>query len=67
MLQNDLVTPKAFYDIVNKNGTVIIGLDKIYSLVRLKGFPALKIGGRYYILINKVDEWFNKQADKFWC
>ena len=36
-------------------------------MVRRKDFPALKIGKRFYIIENKVDEWLNKQAEKFWC
>ncbi len=67
MIKNNIVTPKAFYNMINKDGTVIIGLDKIYNLVRRKDFPSLRIGGRYYILVDKVDEWLNKQAEKFWC
>jgi excisionase family DNA binding protein len=66
-MSNNLVTPKKFYELINKDNEIIIGIDKIYELVRRKDFPALKIGGRYYILENKVDEWFSKQAEKFWC
>lgn len=62
---NNLITPKAFYNIINKDN-VIIGIDKIYELCKTKSFPSLKMGGRYYIILNKVDEWFDKQAEKYW-
>lgn len=67
MEDTKLITPKEFYNLVNRNEPGKIGMVRIYELVHRKDFPALKIGGRYYILANKIDEWFNKQSEKFWC
>ncbi len=66
MEDTKLITPKELFLLMNKDGGGKIGLMKVYELVRKKDFPSLKIGGRYFILENKLDEWFNKQADKFW-
>lgn len=64
---NKLITPKQFYETINDKNAAIIGKDKIYELVRRKDFPALKLGGRYYIIENKINEWLSKQSEKFWC
>ena len=66
-MNNKLITPKQFYNLINYENLTIIGVDKIYELVRRKDFPALKLGGRYYIIADKIDEWFNRQSEKFWC
>lgn len=42
--------------------TVPIGLNKIYKLAKEPGFPSIKIGGRFYVLIDKVNEWLEKKA-----
>jgi hypothetical protein len=66
MNDTKLITPKELFSLMNKDNPGNIGLMKVYELVRRKDFPALKIGGRYFVLENKLDEWFNKQAEKFW-
>jgi hypothetical protein len=66
-MENKLITPKELYDYFNKGNREIIGLKKIYSLIKRKDFPSLKIGGKFFIIEQKVDEWLNKQAEKFWC
>lgn len=66
-MTNNLITPKEFYKYLCKNGKCTIGINTVYKMVRRKDFPALKIGKRFYIIENKVDEWLNKQAEKFWC
>ena len=41
-----------------------IGKDKAYSLVNSKFFPALKIGGRYYIIKADFVVWLGKQLGR---
>lgn len=41
-----------------------IGKDKAYALVKSKSFPALKIGGRYYVIKPDFDVWLVKQTGK---
>jgi len=66
-MENILITPQKLYEYLNKDKKEIIGIHAVRALAKRKDFPALKIGGKYYIIENKVDEWFNKQAEKFWC
>ncbi len=50
----NLVSIKDFSDILNASTNSPIGETAIYQLVKTPGFPALIIGNRYYILIDKV-------------
>ena len=37
-----------------------IGRDKMYSLMHSKGFPSVKIGGRYFVEDEALQEWLHK-------
>ena len=50
----NLVSIKDFSDILNASTNSPIGETAIYQLVKTPGLPALIIGNRYYILIDKV-------------
>ena len=39
-----------------------IGKDKAYALVKSKSFPALKVGGRYYVIKPGFIAWLGKQT-----
>jgi len=41
-----------------------IGKDKAYALVKSKSFPALKVGGRYYIMKPEFVSWLERQRGK---
>lgn len=41
-----------------------IGKDKAYALVKSKSFPALKIGGRYYVIKSDFVNWLERQTGK---
>jgi len=41
-----------------------IGKDKAYALVKSKSFPAMKIGGRYYIIKTDFVVWLGKQLGR---
>ena len=41
-----------------------IGKDKAYALVKSKLFPALKLGGRYYVIKPDFVIWLEKQTGK---
>ena len=41
-----------------------IGKDKAYALVKSKSFPALKVGGRYYIIKTDFVVWLGKQMGR---
>ncbi len=52
-----LITPKQFYDRINHNLDEPIGMNMIYKLVKDKDFPSVKIGGRFYVIEDQVQEW----------
>ena len=39
-----------------------IGKDKAYKLIKSKAFPAVKIGGRYYVIKPYFAVWLGKQT-----
>lgn len=39
-----------------------IGRDKAYALMHSRAFPAIKIGGRYYVSEKALNEWLDKYA-----
>jgi excisionase family DNA binding protein len=41
-----------------------VGRDKAYALMHASGFPAIKIGGRYYVDERALRTWIDKQANK---
>ena len=41
-----------------------IGKDKAYKLVKSKSFPAMKIGGRYYVIKPDFVSWIEKPTGK---
>lgn len=38
-----------------------IGINKSYALIKEPGFPSVRIGGRFYVLTDKIEEWFNEK------
>ncbi|MFC0905288.1 helix-turn-helix domain-containing protein [Clostridium sp. MT-14] len=53
-----IMTVKQFYE------STPFGLEKIYQLCHRKDFPSLKVGKRYYILRDRVMEWFEQHTDE---
>ena len=41
-----------------------IGRDKTYALLKVKGFPSIKIGNQYLIPEDKLDKWVNDKLGK---
>lgn len=39
-----------------------VGRNEIYNLCRTKGFPSFKIGSKYYINSQKLQEWADKKC-----
>ena len=58
----NLISVHDFAEQISKN--VPFGANKIYAMVKEPGFPSIKIGGRYYVLADKVDEWLEQQNYK---
>lgn len=51
-----LLTPTQARDILG------VGRNEMYNLCKTKGFPAFKIGSKYYINSNKLQEWADKKC-----
>ena len=58
-IQN-LMSVQDFAEQMTKN--VPMGANKIYALVKQPGFPSVKIGGRFYVLVDKVNDWLERQT-----
>lgn len=41
-----------------------VSRDLAYSLVHAKGFPAIKIGGRYYVSEEALKKWLSKNEGR---
>ena len=39
-----------------------IGKNKVYKLIKLKGFPKIKIGHRYYIPESAYNQWIKNNT-----
>ncbi|MDU4321094.1 MAG: helix-turn-helix domain-containing protein [Anaerococcus vaginalis] len=40
-----------------------VGKNEIYNLCKTKGFPAFRIGSKYYINKQKLQEWVDSQCE----
>lgn len=40
-----------------------VGRNEIYRLCNTKGFPSFKIGSKYYVNLQKLQEWADKQCE----
>lgn len=41
-----------------------IGRDKAYALIKSKGFPSIKLGGRYIVTSKALNEWLDQYQYK---
>ena len=57
-----LISPKQFYIRINESLDTHIGLKAVYDLIKRRSFPSVKIGGRYYVIESKVEEWLINQS-----
>ena len=59
-----LISPKQLYNRINRNLDEPIGLSTIYKLVKEKDFPSVKIGGRFFVIEEKVSDWLQSLTAK---
>ena len=57
-----LISPKQFYEMINERLDTPMGLRSVYALIKRRSFPSVKIGGRYYVIESKVEEWLVNQS-----
>ena len=65
-MNEDYISVKEFYNIINKECKGLCGINKIYDLCKKKQFPAFKMGGKYIIHKQAALEWFKKQTEKYY-
>lgn len=41
-----------------------ISRDRAYALMHASAFPSMKLGGRYYVSEEQVDDWLKRYAYK---
>lgn len=59
-----LMTVPEFIQLFNESVSSSVGANKLYALVREKDFPAVKIGGRYYVLADRINDWLEQQINE---
>lgn len=59
-----LISPRQLYDRLNAELDTPIGIHAVYSLMKRKDFPAVKIGGRLYAISSEVRPWLMSQTKK---
>lgn len=47
-------------DVKQLKNRLNVSRDVAYSLVHAKGFPSIKIGGRYYVSEDALKKWLDK-------
>jgi hypothetical protein len=57
----NLISPKQLYNMLNESLDCPIGINRVYSLIHKRGFPSIKIGGKYYVFKDRVEGWFLSQ------
>ena len=53
---------KEYYEYLNKDCPGLIGINKLYDLVKKRSFPSLQIGKRYVIIVEEADDWFKHKT-----
>lgn len=59
-------TPKRVYSVAEAAQVLGVSESKVYQLVRMKGFPTVKLGKRIKISVQGLDRWIEEQAEKGW-
>ena len=59
-----LISPRQLYTRINTDLDEHISLGTIYRLVKEKDFPSVKIGGRFFVIEDKVSEWLQSLTSK---
>ena len=55
---------KALLTVKELASTLNMGRDKAYALMHAKGFPSIKIGGRYYVSSSALERWIEQYEYK---
>ena len=63
-MEQKYISVKDFYEIINKDHQGLIGINKLYKLVKRKDFPSCHLAGRYVIIYPDAVNWFLEQTRK---
>lgn len=55
---------KKIYTLKEAMEILRVGRNAILNLVKTKGFPAFKIGGKWFISVEGLSNWIEKQSNK---
>ena len=58
----ELLSVNDFVRRLNENTSRPIGRNMVYEMIQEPGFPSVKIGCRWFVLAEKVNEWLENQA-----
>ena len=58
-----LMSVQKFIENLSESENSFLGINKLYALIKRDDFPAIKIGGRYYILVDKFSDWLDQQMN----
>ncbi len=59
-----LISVTDFIEKLNSASGAPIGPKAVYRLIQQPGFPAIMIGSRYYIMIDRVNDWMMEQGNQ---
>ncbi len=60
----NLISVTDFIEKLNRASAAPIGPKAVYRLIQQPGFPAIMIGNRFYIMIDRVNDWMLEQANR---
>ena len=63
-MEQKYISVKDFYEIINKDHPGLIGINKLYKLIKRKDFPSCHLAGRYVIIYPDALNWFFEQTKK---
>ena len=58
----EYISVKEFYEYINKDCPGLIGINKLYDLVKKRSFPSLTIRRRHIILKKQAEEWLKNKC-----
>ena len=58
--------PKLTLTVPEAAELVGVSTSKMYEIVRIQGFPALRFGKRILVNAKKLETWLDEQAEKGW-
>lgn len=58
--------PKLTYSVPEAAEILGVSKSKMYELVKIQGFPTLKIGGRLLVSVKGLERWIEEKAAEGW-